>query len=116
MQEWVPGVEWGVPSLGYNFAQSLEKREELLPIIAQWSPEALVSKAAPPIYFEYNWGLTKPDDVKEMDYKVHSPAWGLGFQKIAQERGATCYVKFPDHPTEKYADIWDFLVKEVTAK
>jgi hypothetical protein len=69
----------------------------------------------PPIYFENNWGLTKPDGVGEMDYLVHSPRWGLGFQKIAQERGVTCYVKFPGHPSEKYADIWDFLVRELGA-
>ena len=45
--------------------------------------------------FWNNWGLTKPDDVKEMDYLVHSPRWGLGFQKIAQERGVACYVGIP---------------------
>lgn len=31
-----------------------------------------VGKDSPPIYFEYNWGLTKPDSVKEMNYLVHS--------------------------------------------
>lgn len=115
MQEWVPGVEWGVPALGVGFSESLKRRSELLPFINEWSPETLVSKDAPPIYFEYNWGLTKPDDVKEMDYLVHSPRWGLGFQAIAHATGATCEVKFPDHPTEKYADIWDFLTLQLTA-
>ena len=115
MQEWVPGVEWGAPALGYSFAESLRRREELLPVIAQWSPEALLSRETPPIYFENNWGLTKPDDVNEADYLVHSPRWGLGFQKIARERGVTCYVKYPGHPSEKYADTWDFLVQELKA-
>ena len=115
MQEWVPGVEWGVPAWGCNFAESLKKRAELLPLISQWTPEALLNKDTPPIYFENNWGLTKPDGVGEMDYLVHSPRWAVGFQKLAQERGATCYVKFPGHLSEKYADIWDFLVKELAA-
>jgi len=114
MQEWVPGVEWGAPSLGCSFSDSLKKRDELLPVISQWSPDALLNKDTPPIYFQNNWGLTRPDDVKEMDYRVHSPAWGLGFQKMAQARGVTCYVKFPDHPSEKYGDMWEFLVKEVS--
>lgn len=61
------------------------------------------------------WGLTKPDAVGEMDYLVHSPRWGMGFQKMAHERAVTCYVKFPDHPAEKYADIWEFLVEELGA-
>jgi len=115
MQEWVPGVEWGAPAFGCSFADSLKRREELFPLISQWSPDALLSKDAPPIYFENNWGLAKPDSVKETDYRVHSPAWALGFQKLAQERGATCYVRFPDHPSEKYADIWDFLIQQLGA-
>lgn len=84
-------------------------------MITRWSPDALVNKDAPPLYFENNWGLTRPDEVKEADYRVHSPRWALGFQKIAKERGATCYVRFPDHPSEKYADMWDFLLRELGA-
>lgn len=75
----------------------------------------MLNQDTPPIYFENNWGLTRPDDVGEMDYLVHSPVWALGFQKLAQERGVTCYVKFPGHPSEKHSDIWDFLVKELQA-
>ncbi len=115
MQEWVPGVKWGAPALGCSFEESLKRRDELLPAIKKWSPEALLHKGAAPIYFENNWGLTQPEKVTEMDYKVHSPAWGLGFQKLAQQAGATCYVKYPDHPTEKYKDIWDFVVGELKA-
>ena len=115
MQEWVPGVEWGVPAWGCSFAESLKRREELLPLISKWSPDALVGKDSPPIYFEYTLGLTKPADVKEMPYLVHSPRWGLGFQKLAQERGATCYLRFPGHPSEKYKDMWDFMLKELGA-
>jgi acetyl esterase/lipase len=112
MQEWVPGVEWGAPAFGCSFAESLKRRDELLPLIKKWSPETLLHKGGPPIYFENNWGLTQPDGVAKMDYLVHSPRWALGFQKIAQERGVMCYVKYPDHPTEKFADIWDFLARQ----
>jgi hypothetical protein len=115
MQEWVPGVEWGVPAWGCSFAESLKRREELLPLISKWSPDALVGKGSPPIYFEYAFGLTKPADIKEMPYLVHSPRWGLGFQKMAQERGATCYLRFPGHPSEKFTDMWDFMVRELGA-
>jgi acetyl esterase/lipase len=113
MQEWVPGVEWGAPALGCGFAESLRRRDELLPVIAWWSPDALLTKNAAPIYFENNWGLTRPEKVQEADYRVHSPAWALGFQKLAQEQGVTCYVKYPDHPSDKYADMWDFLFQHL---
>ena len=112
MQEWVPGVEWGAPAFGCSFTESLKRRQEFLPLIEQWSPETLLSKDDPPIYFENNWGLTQPDDVERMDYLVHSPRWALGFQNIAQECGVTCYVKYPDHPTAKFTDLWDFLARQ----
>jgi hypothetical protein len=60
-----------------------------------------------------NGGLTQPDGITEANYKVHSPAWALGFQKLAQQAGAGCHVKLPDHPTEGCKDIWDFFVKEL---
>jgi acetyl esterase/lipase len=115
MQEWVPGVEWGAPALGYSFKESLKRRDELLPIISKWSPDALLRAGTPPLYFENEWGLTKPETVEETNYKVHSPAWGVGFQKLAEKAGVVCHVKYPGHPTEKYQDIWDFIVKELKA-
>jgi acetyl esterase/lipase len=115
MQEWVPGVEWGAPAFGCGFAESLKRRDELLPWIQQWSPDALLNKNTPPVFFENNWGLTKPDNVQEMDYKVHAPQWALGFQELAREQGVTCYVKFPDHPSGKYKDMWEFLIGELKA-
>jgi len=115
MQEWVPGVMWGAPALGCKFEDSLKRREELLPVLQKWSPDHLVCPTSAPIYFENNWALTQPEGVTEADYKVHSPAWGLGFQKIAQAASVRCYVKFPGHPTEGYEDTWDFLRKELGA-
>jgi acetyl esterase/lipase len=113
MQEWVPGVKWGAPALGCSFEESLKRREELLPIIAKWSPDALLHPGTPPLYFENEWGLTRPDTVTEENYTVHSPAWAVGFQKLAKEAGVVCHVKYPGHPTEKYRDIWDFIVQEL---
>jgi len=112
MQEWVPEVQWGAPAFGCSFEESLKRRDEFAKLIEDWSPENLLKKGNPPIYFENNWGLTHPDGVGKMDYLVHSPRWALGFQKIATERGVICYVKYPDHPSDKFADIWDFLAKQ----
>jgi len=113
MQEWVPGVEWGAPALGCSFKESLKRHEELLPVLKVWSPDYLLHKGAPPLYFENNWGLTQPEKVTETDYKVHSPAWALGFQKLAEKAGVECHVRYPDHPTEKYQGTWDFIAKQL---
>jgi hypothetical protein len=50
-----------------------------------------------------------------MPYLVHSPRRGLGFQKTARERGATCYLRFPGHPSEKFDSMWDFMLRELGA-
>lgn len=116
MQEWVPGVKWGAPALGCSFEESLKRRDELLPVIKKWSPDWLLHKNAAPMYFENEWGMTKPEDITQNNYDVHSPAWAVGFQKLALATGATCHVKYPGHPTEGYDDIWNFIVKQLTAK
>jgi hypothetical protein len=116
MQEWVPGVKWGAPALGCAFDESLAKRDELLPIIQQWSPDALVNKDTPPIYFGNEWGTTCPPDVLEENWKVHAPLWGLGFKKVAESRGDTSvYNDYPGHPSGVAADIWAFLTQELNA-
>jgi acetyl esterase/lipase len=116
MQEWVPGVKWGAPALGCSFEDSLKRRDELLPVIKKWSPDWLLHKNAAPMYFENEWGMTKPADITQNNYDVHSPAWAVGFQKLALAAGATCNVKYPEHPTEGYADIWNFIIQQLTAK
>jgi acetyl esterase/lipase len=113
MQHWVPGVVWGAPALGCGFEDSLKRHDELLPLIKKWSPDWLLHKGVAPIYFENEWGLTQPEGIAETNYKVHSPAWAVGFQKLAQQAGVECYVKYPGHPTEKFKDIWDFVVQEL---
>ena len=116
MQEWVPGVKWGAPALGCSFEDSLKRRDELLPVIKKWSPDWLLHKNAAPMYFENEWGMTKPADITQNNYDVHSPAWAVGFQKLALAAGATCHVKYPEHPTEGFADIWNFIIQQLTAK
>ncbi len=121
MRQWVPGVRWGAPALGCSFAQSLRQRQALLPVIKQWSPDWLLHRGDPPIYFQYDYPL----DVKQMnqrslkkygymDFLVHNPRWGLGFQKLARQRGVTCYLKFPHHRSAKYRDMWAFLIAHLT--
>jgi acetyl esterase/lipase len=113
MQEWVPGVKWGAPALGCNFEESLKRREDLLPALRRWSPDYLLHRDAAPMFFENEWGLTKPGDITQANYDVHSPRWALGFQKLALAVGAACEVKFPEHPVDGYADIWGFVAAKL---
>jgi acetyl esterase/lipase len=115
MQQWVPGVKWGAPALGCSFEESLSRREELLPILRKWSPDYLLHNGAAPMFFENEWGLTKPDDITQANYDTHSPRWALGFQELSLAAGATCFVKYPGHPADEAAqDIWDFVAKRLS--
>jgi len=82
MQEWVPGVMWGAPAFGCSFPESLKRRDEFVPLINQWSPDALLNKETPPIFFENNWGLTKPETVKGGLYGAFAPV-GSGLSEIS---------------------------------
>ena len=115
MQEWVPGVKWGAPAFGCSFEESLARREELLPLIKQWSPEKLLNKDSAPICFGNEWGLAQPENVTEGNYKTHSPAWGVGFKKESEKFWVRCCNIYPGHPEPGYNDFWDFLIKELKA-
>ncbi len=91
--------------------------------------DAVADKATPPISYVMNdaaravqfvrmnaarWNLDpRRIAVGGGSHTVHSPAWAVGFQKLAEKAGATVYVKFPDHPTDKYKDIWDFIAQQL---
>jgi len=114
MREWVgPGLTYGNHAFGVkSFAEFLKRRDEFAQWYPKLSPSALVSKDDPPIYMAYPKGL----DVANPDrsYYTHSPRFGLGFQKVAQGRGAVCYLQFPGHPAEGIKpDEIGFLIREV---
>jgi acetyl esterase/lipase len=114
MQEWVPGVTWGAPALGVSFEESLKRRDELLPVLRKWSPDYLLHRGSAPMFFENEWGQTKPEGITQANYDTHCPRWALGFQKLALAAGATCYVNYPGHPAnEAGKDIWDFVFQQL---
>ncbi len=115
LQEWNPGVEWGAPAWGCSVAESIKRYQELRPMISQWSPEYFVTKDSPPIFIENEWGLTKPENITEANYRTHSPLWGIGLKKYVEARGGICYQKYPGLQPEKYKDIWDFLIQRLSS-
>jgi acetyl esterase/lipase len=121
MREWVPGVVWGFwtfePGVRNSpseeeFQKFLGRRSEWMPYIEKYSPDYLLSKDTPPIYFNYGKSPLDPPDPK-MGQLIHSPKWGVGFQKLAQERGVPCYITYEGHPSEKYANVTDFLLQQL---
>lgn len=122
IREWNPGVAWGYWAFepdGHNygsmpdFERYLANRDKWLPYIQKYSADILMTKDTPPIYLNFGQPLPKPDEHPTIGQLVHSPLWGVGFQKLAQERGVTCYLEFPGHPCEKYKNADLFLFTEL---
>jgi acetyl esterase/lipase len=118
IREWNPGVIWGYwcfepdpksLSSQADFDKWLADRDQWLPYIEKYSSDRLLTKDAPPFYLDYGQTLPAPGTNPTSGELVHSPRWALAFQKLAQERGATVYVHFPGHPSEKYKNIWEFI-------
>jgi acetyl esterase/lipase len=121
IHEWVPETPYGARAFGMsdaskaNFDAFLQKRPELEKYFATFSPAALLGPANPPIYLAYGHSL---DEVKKDDnYYIHSPEWGVGFQKLAQEKGAVCLLQYKGQPAKGYEnrDRFDFLMHYLKA-
>jgi len=116
IHEWVPETSYGARAFGMSdaskadFEAFLQKRPELEKYFATVSPAALLGPYNPPIYLAYGKSLDDPK--KDDNYYIHSPEWGIGFQKLAQEKGAICLLEYKGKPAagnEKH-DIFDFLI------
>ncbi len=113
MREWVgPELAYGGHAFGLNerdFELFLEKREEFTKYFPSLSPAALLSSDDPPVFLEYS---RSPDQAnKDHMYYVHSPGFGLGFQKLARQKGVTCYLSVKGYPPEAFdGDAVDFNI------
>jgi len=127
IHEWVPGCAYAYwsfesegPTLFNNaglpfFNKFLADRAKWLPEIQKYSPDWLLTSDAPPIYFSFGLLLPAPNTTPwpSSDALVHCPLWGVGFQKLAQEKGVACYVQYPGHPAEKYHGGVDFVLQQL---
>ena len=119
IHEWVPETSYGARAFGMwdaskaNFDAYLQKRPELEKYFATVSPAALLGPGNPPIYLAYGQPRPSLDEPKKNDnYYVHSPGWGIGFQKLAQEKGAVCLLQLKGEPAKGYENLdkFDFLI------
>jgi acetyl esterase/lipase len=113
MREWVgPKMTYGGHAFGVpNFEDFLRRRDEFAAWYPKLSPASLVSADDPPVFLSYGQSLDNPNGPGGY---THSPRFGLGFQEVARQRGAVCYLQFPGHPAEGIeGDVIDFLIREV---
>jgi acetyl esterase/lipase len=119
-QEWNPETFYGARAFGLwdaskaNFDAYLQRRSDFEKYFATLSPAALLGPDNPPMYLSYG----SPLDLPPTNDHVHAPEWGVGFQKLAQEKGApVCLLQYKDHPAEGYEnrDLYDFVIHYLKA-
>lgn len=119
MRDWVgpeyPGAGQLVGLAEFDFAGYLKKRVELEKYFDTLSPPRLLSKDAPPIFLQFSHDLNGTK--KDKAFYVHSPGFGVGFQKLAKEKGVECHVAWKNHPAEGFkGDMADFNIQHLVQK
>jgi poly(3-hydroxybutyrate) depolymerase len=113
MVEWIPNSKYGGHAFGKkNFADFLKDREQLLPLLQQYSPWHLASKDDPTVLIEYK---TAPAMGKDEQDPTHSANFGVGLKKRCDEIGLPCHILYPGAPDAKYKSPADFLIKTLKA-
>ena len=113
MVEWTPNSKYGGHAFGKkSFADFLKDREQLLPLIQQYSPWHLASKDDPPVLIEYK---SAPAMGKDEQDPTHSANFGIGLKKRCDEIGIPCHILYPGAPNTKYKSPADFLIKTLKA-
>jgi acetyl esterase/lipase len=119
MREWTPNSRYGGHAFGFKgdpttklsqFDEFYNKRETILPWIAEYSPYALVSKHDPQVYLYFNAPPGLGQDQKD---PTHTSNFGLKLQEHCKAYGVPCYLTYPGAPDAKYPSSKDYLLAKL---
>jgi len=112
MKAWIPNNDYGHHAFAlHNMQEFLDKRDQLLPWIKQFSPYALATADAPPVCLFY-------DNVPALGqpYKdpPHSANFGLGLAGKLKALGTDYKFYYPGSlGINQYPDLFGFLVEQL---
>lgn len=109
MKEWTPNSTYGAHAFGVKggFAAFLERRESLLPWIAEYSPYALASADAAPVFMFFG---DTPKLGQEQKDPTHTSNFGVKLQERLRELGAQCEIAYPGAPDVSHQNPRDYLI------
>ncbi|MEM7143529.1 MAG: family 16 glycoside hydrolase [Verrucomicrobiota bacterium] len=111
MVEWTPNSKYGAHAFGIDsFAEYLEKRDSILPWIAEYSPYALVSKDDPDIALFYS---RPPAIGKEQTDPTHTANFGVKLQEHCHAKDLDCKLIYPGAPAVSHHSITDYLIDKL---
>lgn len=121
MVAWIPNSGYGAHAFGFKgdhaqnltaFAELVQKRDTILPWIAEYSPYAHVSADDPPIYLSYD---IAPDVGHKQENPTHSANFGVKLQERCREAGVECELVYPGIADVKHATAQQYLLEKLKA-
>jgi enterochelin esterase family protein len=123
LKEWTPNSRYGGHAFGFmdpndrktrdtRFAEFLAHREELLPLINEYSPIAHVSADDPPVYLIYT---SAPALGQEQKDPTHTANYGVKLQEKCKGLGVDCELVYPEAPNVKHKSIDEYLIAVLKA-
>ncbi len=121
MRDWTPNSRYGGHAFGFTgdpktklsqFDEFYNKRDTILPWIAEYSPYALVTKGDSPIYMSYSVAPGLGQDQKD---PTHTSNFGVKLQEHCKEIGVECELMYPGAKDAKHASSKDYLLERLKA-
>ncbi|QOV91490.1 alpha/beta hydrolase [Humisphaera borealis] len=121
MKEWTPNSKYGGHAFGFTgdkdkklsqFDEFLQKRDTILPWIAEYSPYALVTADDAPIYMTYSAPPAMGQDQKD---PTHTSNFGVKLQEKLKSVNVPCELVYPGAPDVKHPQVWDYLIEKLKA-
>ncbi len=118
LKEWTPNSRYGGHAFGFmdpddiksrdtRFAEFLEHRDELLPLIKEYSPIEHASADDPPVYLIYS---SAPALGQEQKDPTHTANYGVKLQEKLKSLEVECELVYPGAPDVKHASADDYLI------
>lgn len=111
MTEWIPNNQYGGHAFSLPSYQSfLDKREELMPWIQEFSPYEVVKPGAPPVYLFYDSPVALGQPWKD---PPHSANFGAGLVQKLKKIGVAYEFNYTGATGVKHPDIFGFLLENL---
>jgi len=111
MRAWIPNCTYGNHAFSLpNFQTFVDQREKLLPWINDFSPYALVTADAPPVYLFYDSVPALGQPYKD---PPHSANFGAGLVEKLKTLGVEYEFNYTGAPGVKHPNIFDFLLEKL---
>lgn len=111
MTAWIPNNQYGGHAFSTPTYQAfLDKREEFLPWIREFSPYELVKPGAPPVYLFYDSPVALGEPWKD---PPHSANFGAGLVEKLKAIGVEYEFNYTGATGVKHPDIFGFLLEKL---